>query len=139
MLHQISIFIENKPGTLHQTLGIIKQENLQIVASSISDTAEYGIYRVITQNPQAAYEALKKHSLTMIMSEVLAISLENVVGTAADTISLFTQEGLNIEYMYSFLWHGNGILIMRTNHQEKAVEIVQKHALHSIEAQDLQF
>ena len=45
MLHQISIFIENKPGTLHETLGIIKQENLQIVASSISDTAEYGIYR----------------------------------------------------------------------------------------------
>lgn len=139
MLHQISIFIENKPGTLHETLGIIKQENLQIVASSISDTAEYGIYRVITQNPQEAYEALKKHSLTMIMSEVLAISLENVVGTAADTISLFTQEGLNIEYLYSFMWHHNGILIMRTNDQEKAMEIIKKHALVCVEENDLQF
>lgn len=139
MLHQISIFIENKPGTLHETLGIIKQENLQIVASSISDTAEYGIYRVITQDPQAAYEALKKHSLTMIMSEVLAISLVNVVGTAADTISLFTQEGLNIEYLYSFMWHQNGILIMRTNDQNKAMEIVRKHQLHCLESADLKF
>ena len=139
MLHQISIFIENKPGNLHETLGIIKQENLQSVASSISDTAEYGIYRVIPQDPQAAYEALKKHSLTMIMSEVLAISLVNVVGTAADTISLFTQEGLNIEYLYSFMWHQNGILIMRTNDQDKAMEIVRKHQLHCLESADLKF
>lgn len=75
----------------------------------------------------------------MIMSEVLAISLVNVVGTAADTISLFTQEGLNIEYLYSFMWHQNGILIMRTNDQDKAMEIVRKHQLHCLESADLKF
>ncbi len=138
MLHQISIFIENKPGTLHQTLEIIKKENLQIVASSISDTTEYGIYRVITQHPQADYQTLRKHALTMTTTEVLAISLENVVGTAADTISIFTEAGLNIEYLYSFLWHNQGILIMRTDNQDKAQEIVREHRLNCIEEADLQ-
>lgn len=139
MIHQISFFIENKPGTLHYTLEIIKKEKLQIIASTISDTTDYGIYRVITEKPQQAFESLKKHSLLIKLSEVFAISLDNVVGTAADTISLFTREGLNIEYFYSFMWQQKGILIMRTNDNDKTLEIIRKHQLVCLDEADLIF
>ncbi|HPN47871.1 MAG TPA: amino acid-binding protein, partial [Bacteroidales bacterium] len=51
-IHQISIFIENKLGSLNEILNIIKSERLQIIASTVSDTVEYGIYRVITPEPR---------------------------------------------------------------------------------------
>jgi len=137
MIHQLSFFIENRPGTLHATLEIIKQEKLQIIASTISDTTEYGIYRVITAEPLKAYEALKKHNLLIRMSEVFAISLNNVAGTAADTISLFTSKGINIEYLYSFLWENKGILILRTDNFDLTQEVIRDQNLQCLEEADL--
>lgn len=137
MINQISFFIENKPGTLNETLEIIKAENIQIIASTISDTSEYGIYRVIAANPEQAYEALKKHPLMLKMNKVFAISLNNIVGTAANTISLFTREGINIEYVYSFLWQNKGILIMRTNDEEKTNQVIEKNQLVCVNETDL--
>ena len=59
-VNQLSIFIENRSGTLIKVLQILKQANIQIVASTIADTAEYGIYRLICSEPIRAYEELKK-------------------------------------------------------------------------------
>ena len=137
MIHQLSFFIENRPGTLNRTLDIIKQENLQIIASSISDTAEYGIYRVIAAEPLKAFEALKKHDLLIRMTEVFAISLNNVAGTAAETISLFTRAGINIEYLYSFLWDKRGILILRTDNNELTQQVIREHRLVTLEEDNL--
>ncbi len=139
MIQQLSIFIENRPGTLHDTLETIKSEHLQIIASTISDTTEYGIYRVIAAEPEKAYEALKADGLMVRVSDVFAISLKNVPGTAADTISLFTEAGLNIEYVYSFTWQNNGILIMRTNDEKLTQKIISDNKLVCIEESELQF
>ena len=137
MIHQLSFFIENRPGTLHQALETIKSEHLQIIASTISDTAEYGIYRVIASEPLKAYEALSRRGMMVRLSEVFAISLKNIPGTAADAISLFTREGINIEYVYSFMWNNDGILILRTNDQAKTLEIINKNGLTCVDEDQL--
>ena len=71
-IHQISIFIENKLGSLNEILDIIKSEKLQIIASTVSDTVEYGIYRLITPEPRKAYLALKSRGLAVNLTEVFA-------------------------------------------------------------------
>ena len=101
-IHQLSVFLENKPGTLDEILNILKSANVQIIASTISDTVEYGIYRVITNEPYKALEALKTKNITANLSDVFAISLDNKVGKASDVISLFTKAGVNFEYLYSY-------------------------------------
>ena len=53
IVHQISIFVENKSGTLLKVLELFKENNIQLIASTISDTVEYGIYRIISPNPCA--------------------------------------------------------------------------------------
>ena len=58
-VHQISIFVENKSGTLLKVLELFKDARIQLIASTISDTVEYGIYRIICSEPQRAYEVLK--------------------------------------------------------------------------------
>lgn len=136
-IHQLSVFLENKPGALDEILNILKAANVQIIASTISDTVEYGIYRIITNEPQKAYNALKACNISVNMADVFAISLDNKVGSAADVISLFTKAGLNIEYLYSFLIKNQGILIFRTDNPVITNEIIALNNLSSIFESDL--
>ena len=105
-VHQISIFVENKSGTLLRVLDLFKDAGIQLIASTISDTVEYGIYRVICSDPSKAYEVLKAAGISASMSEVFAITLDNQPGRAADAVRVLSQAGIGISYLYSFLLGG---------------------------------
>ena len=102
-VHQISIFVENKSGTLLRVLDLFKEAGVQLIASTISDTVEYGIYRIICSEPTRAYEVLRAAGISASMSEVFAIPLDNRPGRAADAVRVITGEGIGISYLYSFL------------------------------------
>lgn len=137
-IHQLSIFIENRSGTLIKVLNALKEANIQIIASTIADTAEYGIYRIICSEPLRAYEELKKAGITVTLSEVLALELDNEPGRAADAISTFSKTGISIAYMYSFLLGGKGILVFRTDNPELARDTILQNNLKYITETNLQ-
>ena len=131
-IHQLSIFIENRSGTLIKVLNVLKEQKIQIIASTIADTAEYGIYRLICSEPLRAYEELKKAGVAVALSDVFAIELDNEPGRAADAIETFSKAGISITYMYSFLLNGKGILIFRTDNAEQARETIMNNKLKFI-------
>ena len=136
-INQLSIFIENRSGTLIKVLEVLKQSGIQIVASTIADTAEYGIYRLICSEPLRAFEELKKAGVAVALSDVFAIELDNQPGRAADAIEIFSKAGISITYMYSFLFNGKGILIFRTDNSEQARESIMQNNLKFIAEEDL--
>ncbi|MCQ2149314.1 MAG: amino acid-binding protein [Bacteroidales bacterium] len=136
-VHQLSIFIENKSGTLVKVLKLLKGEGIQLIASTIADTAEYGICRIICSEPERAYEILKKAGVAVSLCEVFALSLDDVPGRAADAIEIFAKEGISIAYLYSFLLNGKGVLIFRTDNAEKAAEAIKAARLSVIAEKDL--
>ena len=99
-VHQISIFVENKSGTLLRVLDLFKEAGVQLIASTISDTVEYGIYRIICSEPTRAYEVLRAAGISASMSEVFAITLDNRPGRAADAVRVITGKGIGISYLY---------------------------------------
>ena len=117
-IHQISIFIENKSGTLVNVLKILKEANIQIVASTIADTTDYGIYRIICSEPMRAVQMLKSSGISANLTDVFALRLNNQPGCAADAIAIIHNAGISISYLYSFLLDGKGILIFRTDQPE---------------------
>ena len=136
-IHQLSIFIENRSGTLVKVLNVLKEAKIQIIASTIADTAEYGIYRLICSEPLRAYEELKKASVAVALSDVFAIELDNQPGCAADAIDAFSKSNISITYMYSFLLAGKGILIFRTDDTDGAREAIILNNLKFISEKDL--
>lgn len=136
-VHQLSIFIENKSGTLVRVLKLLKEEGIQLIASTIADTADYGICRIICSEPVRAYEVLKNAGVAVSLCEVFAIQLDDVPGCAADAIELFAHEGISIAYLYSFLLCGKGVLIFRTDNADKAREVILKNDLKVIPEKDL--
>lgn len=123
-IKQISVFLENKSGSLEGILNVLKEEGIQLIASTVSDTVEYGIYRIICSNPEKASKALKEKGFSVNTTDVFAISLDNTPGTASNVITLFTKAKINISYLYSFLIENKGILIFRTDNPDKTKEII---------------
>lgn len=136
-IHQLSVFIENKSGTLVKVLKLLKEEGIQLIASTIADTAEYGICRIICSQPSKAFEVLKAAGIAVTLTEVFAVELDDEPGRAADAIEIFANEGISIAYLYSFLLGGKGVLIFRTDNAEKAREVILSKGLAIVPEKDL--
>ena len=132
-VHQLSVFVENKSGPLLKVLELLKEANIQLIASTISDTIEYGIYRIICSEPERAYQTLKDAGISANVSEVFAVTLDNYPGRAADAIKSFTDAGIGISYLYSFLLGGKGILVFKTDNNEKTREVILENNLSYLE------
>lgn len=123
-IKQLSIFIENKGGTLIKVLDLLSQAGIQIIASTVADTKDYGIYRVLCDAPTQAYLLLKENGVNVQLSDVFALRIDDEPGKAAQAVRQLSDAGVSILYMYSFLWKGNGVLVMRTDPAERAKEII---------------
>lgn len=131
-IKQLSVFIENKSGALLRVFELLKEANIQLVATTIADTMDYGICRIICNEPQRAYDILKEAGVSVAVNDVFAVELDNRPGSAADAISLFAKEGIDLTYLYTFLFQGKGILIFRTNDRPHAQEIIEKNGLKDV-------
>jgi len=131
-IKQLSIFIENKGGTLIKVLDLLSKAGIQIIASTIADTQDYGIYRVLCDKPTQAYLILKEAGVNAQLSDVFALTIDDTPGCAAKTVSTLSDAGVGILYMYSFLWKGKGVLVFRADPSEKTKEIIMLKKLNFI-------
>lgn len=136
-VNQISIFLENKYGTMSEILELLAQENIRIIAATVADTSEFGIMRMIVSDPQKAYTLLKENNVSVNLAEVLAIATDTMAGSFAERLKLFTGAGLNIEYMYCFSGKKRAVLVLRTNNRERALDVVRLNNLEYIGDADL--
>ncbi|MBR4188308.1 MAG: amino acid-binding protein [Bacteroidaceae bacterium] len=128
-MKQLSIFIENKRGTLLTVLNVLKGAGIQIIASTISDTQDFGIYRIICDDPERAFIVLREQSISATLTDVFAIQLEDKPGEAARVLSLFAEADISIAYMYSFLLSGKGILVFRTSDTDRTKQVIKEKSL----------
>ena len=103
MVKQVSIFLENRAGRLYEVTHLLAMNQLNIRALSLADTSDFGILRLIVNDPTKAIEVLKKENYTVSTTEVVAIEVKDKPGGLAEILGLFETNKINIEYMYAFL------------------------------------
>ncbi len=136
-ISQLSIFIENRTGTLLKVLDLMKQSKIQMIACTIAETAEYGIFRIICSEPQRACAELKQAGVAVAISDVFALELDDQPGGAADVVRFLGEAGVDITDMYAFLLDGRGILVFRTDEAELARKVIADNRLPYITEKDL--
>ena len=137
-IKQLSIFIENKSGTLIKVLDMLSKANIQIIASTIADTKDYGINRLLTNNSAQAYLILKESGINVQLSDVIALSIDDEPGRAANAVKQISDAGVSILYLYSFVWKGKGVLVFRTDQSEKAKETIMLNKFSFLTEKDFQ-
>lgn len=142
MIPQISVFIQNDEGRLAHVLRVLKQADINIRSLTISETADYGIMRLILQDPEKGLQALKDAHIMANQTTVLAVELPDRPGGMSQLTEILAQESIPVEYAYSFLPQNtsNAIIIFNTKEEDKprVAEVLKDHpALHLLDNDDL--
>lgn len=126
-IQQISIFLENKSGRLADVASTIAQAGLDIRAMSLADTNEFGILRLIVDNPEKAKTVLKEAGFTVNITNVVALEIPNSPGGLDSVLKIICKNGVNVEYMYAFaaICDQHAVLIIRLDDTDKAIEALQ--------------
>ncbi len=138
-IKQISIFLENKSGRLAEVTKALGEKNIDISALSIADTTDFGILRIIVNDPVTAERILKDEGFTVSVSDVLAIGVADEPGGLSRALTVLNSESIGIEYMYAFVSKNEdeALVILRVEDPERAVEVLKVNSIKVLTASEV--
>ena len=136
---QISVFLENKSGRLADVTRTLADAGINIRALSIADTIDYGLLRMIVNDPSGARSALSEAGFTAALTEVLAIEVLDKPGGLASIIDILAAAGVNIEYMYAFVGTSgeNAIVVFRIEKMDEAIVALKDRGVRILTGDEL--
>jgi hypothetical protein len=137
IIHQLSVFLENKSGRLTEVLEALGSENIKITALSVADTSEFGILRMIVSDPLKAKELLKNRQFTVNLTEVISIMAPNEARHYAIVLRILSDLDISIEYTYAFSVGEKSVIILRCSNTDEAIKALKAHEMELVRASDL--
>ena len=137
IIHQLSVFLENKSGRLTEVLEVLGKENVRITALSVADTSEFGILRLIVSDPDRARDLLKNQSFTVNITEVISVIAPNEAKHYAIILKILSDKDISVEYTYAFSLGDKSIIFLRCSDIEKAIAELKSHEMELLNASDL--
>ena len=140
MVKQISVFLENKEGRLAEVTEALANSGINIRALSIADTTDFGILRIIVNDPYKAYGVLQDAGFAVSVKDVLAIAINDTPGALSKVLAELSRGGVPIEYMYAFLGKAGAdkaMVILKVPDSEKAEQILSKTEVPVMSAEEL--
>ncbi|WP_405318881.1 amino acid-binding protein [Frisingicoccus sp.] len=121
MLKQVSIYAENKKGTMQMITGILLEENINILGSVTNDSAEYGIIRMVVSDSKKAIRALEKAGYLCRMQDVLGVEVEDEVGNLHKLLLALNESNISVDYIYLSFNRDSGkpVMIIHTEDVEE--------------------
>lgn len=138
-IQQLSIFVENREGRLAQITEVLAAAQIDIRAISVADTSDFGILRLIVDDPEKAVKALKAAGMTVSLTDVIAIGINDKPGEFAKAMRILADHHIAVEYMYAFISRdkGKAFVIIRVDNDEKAVQALQETGITLLNAEEI--
>lgn len=138
-IEQLSIFIENKPGKLVEALETLADNDIDMRALSLADTADFGILRIIVDKPAQTQEKMKEAGFLVRTTEVIAVVVSDKPGGLAAILRILADKGIDVEYTYAFVAHSrdSAYVILRVGDNDTAVKALQEKGVTLVKASDL--
>jgi hypothetical protein len=137
IVHQLSVFLENRSGRLTEVLEVLGEENIRITALSVADTSEFGILRMIVSDPGKARELLKKRLFTVNLTDVISVMAPNEAKYYAKVLKILSDLEISVEYTYAFSMGEKSIIILRCSNTDEAINALKDHEMELLKASDL--
>lgn len=135
----MSIFVENRTGTLLEITEILASAGVDIRAMSLADTRDFGILRLIVSDIDKAREALKDNQCVVSVNKVIAVAVPDAPGSLREVVKLLANHQINIEYMYAFITVSgkNACVVLRVEDNEKTSELLKANGIHLVSEEDI--
>lgn len=138
-IKQLSIFVENKPGRAYAIAEALSENGINLSALSIADTSEYGIMRVIVDDPDKAKSILQESGVMVKITNVIAIPMDNNPGSLTKILKILTDADISVRYMYAFVneHKGGAVLVTKTGNNDLAVAELEKFGISPLNEDNL--
>jgi len=129
-VEQISIFLENKPGSLEHATRILKEADINIRTLSLAETSDFGILRLIVNDVEKANTVLRENGFRVNKTAVVAVEVPDRPGGLHSIMEVLNKEKVNVEYLYAFVEKSgeNAVIIFRFDVPEKAIAVLTKNS-----------
>jgi len=136
-LRQISVFIENSPGRLYEVTNGLGQAGINIRASNLVDTGDWGVLRLLVSDVDEALRIMMEMHMPARVDDVVAVEVEDSPGCLAKLLKPLLDASVNVVYTYSIIGVSSekAVLIFRFSDNEKAIEILQNSGIKLLDAQ----
>lgn len=136
---QISVFVENARGTLSRVTEVLAENGINIRALSIADTTDFGILRLIVQNPDKAVEVLRANEITVKATDVLVVEIDDQPAGLHKALSALRDVDVQVEYMYAFVTkkEDEAYVILKSDNPQKAMAALTAKGVRVVPAKDV--
>lgn len=138
-IKQLSIFVENKAGKIVEVTELLAKNSIDLRALSIADTQDYGIVRAIVDDIEKAKTILEENGNIYKITEVIGVEIPDVPGGMSKVLSVLSDNGVNIEYVYAFISRSKdyAYVVLRVRDNEKAEKILLDNGVNLVDESEI--
>ena len=138
-IEQISVFLENKPGRLAEITKLIGDAGVDLRAMSLADTADFGVLRLMVDDPEKVRELLLDVGCAISVTQVLAVRIADKPGSLAGVLAVLADAAISVEYDYASITRDkeNAYVILRVNDNDRALETLSARGIKAASAKEL--
>ena len=137
IIKQLSIFLENKSGRLHEVSAILGEAGINMSAFSVADTSEFGILRLIVSDHEKAFRVLRENNFSVNLTDVVCLNCPNQPGALAAALRILSENQVAIEYLYAFSVGESANVVIKPDNLDKCISVLTQHSMELVRASDL--
>ena len=138
-IRQISVFLENKPGTLFNLTTLLKENAINLLALNVAETEDYGLARLIADKTDKAVEILKANNFLCQVNPVVCVAVPDVAGGLNKILEIISASNADISYMYSILANTSdeAYMVLKAKTAGSIKEALEKNGIKTASAEIL--
>ena len=138
-IKQLSIFLQNKMGSLAKPLEVLTVADVNIRAMCMADTSEFGILRLVVDDPEKGKKALEQNNFLVKMTEIIGVEMNDTPGGLTSVLKTIRDNNIDLEYLYAFTHDkaDKAILLLHADDIDKLIEILQNNNITIVPSEEV--
>lgn len=138
-IKQLSIFLQNKMGSLAKPLEVLTVADVNIRAMCMADTSEFGILRLVVDDPEKGKEALEQNNFLVKMTEIIGVEMNDAPGGLTSVLKTIRDNNIDLEYLYAFTHDkaDKAILLLHSSDIDKLIEVLQNSNITIVPSEEV--
>ena len=138
-IKQLSIFLQNKLGNLSKPLEALSNADVNIRAMCMADTSEFGILRLVVDNPEKGKEVLEKNNFIVKTTEIVGVEMNDAPGGLTSVLKIIKDNEIDLEYLYAFTHEkaGKAILLLHSDDIDNLISTLEKNDVAIVSSKEV--
>ena len=137
LIQQLSVFLEDRSGRLTELTRILAENDVNITALSVAETADFGSVRMVVGRPELAKTVLEKGGFSIGLTEVVCVNMPDEPGSLYRILQILTDEGINVDYMYAFSNNNVALAVIRSSDIQQVSKALEKNRMKLLSQNDI--